>query len=312
MAKIIKVATFSVNKHCVNKTMNYIEMIEQYTRFWNEHVAKVLPDKPDLILMPEYSNIPSDGLLPEKQLEYHEAVSEKTLEFVSTTAKANNCYIVCNQLRKFDKQWYNTSTVFGRDGNECGCYRKNFLTPDEHAKDGIQYGRKAELIETDFGRLACVTCFDLNFDQLREYYNKAKPDLLLFSSMYHGGGQQVIWPWLCRCHFIGSMGFREIPGEIRNPFGEVLYSTSNYFDYSCGSINLDYKIVHLDYNLDKLDAMKEKYGSEITIYDPGQFGCVMVSSNSEQITTDEMLNIFNISDYDTYLEAAQEQRNTIK
>ncbi len=307
--KNVNIATFSVNKHSIAPRMSYTKMADKCIDFWNERFTKLTPHKPDIIIMPECFNRPAKGLSPEKTLEYYDEVSESTLNFIADTAKNSHSYIVCNQARKFNNNWYNTSTVFDRNGLECGCYRKNFLTPTEHTDNKMEYGRNAELIETDFGHIACVTCFDLNFDQLREYYSKAKPDLLVFSSMYHGGVQQLIWSWLCRCHFVGAMGRQEIPGEIRNPFGEILYSTTNYFDYVCGTVNLDYKIVHLDYNWKKLDKLKEKYSSNVTIYDPGYFGCVLVSSNSEQVSSLQMLEEFDIADYDTYLEQSIEIRN---
>ncbi len=312
MSRNIRIATFSVKKYSVEKEMSYVEMVNRYTQFWKVHFDKLIPSKPDIIVMPECSNRPADGIEREKIIDYYEAVSDETLALVSETANRNSCYIVCNQARKFNDKWYNTSTVFDRDGIECGHYRKNFLVPEEHVDGKMEFGRTAELIETDFGNIACVTCFDLNFDWLREHYRKLKPDLIIFSSMYHGGGQQMIWSWLCKCHFVGAMGHREIPGEIRNPFGEVLYSTSNYFDYVCGSVNLDCQIVHLDRNWGKLDALKTKYGNKVTVYDPGEFGCVMVSSESDQMSSRQMLEEFNIYDYESYMIESQNIRNGIK
>lgn len=309
MAKEIMVATFSVDKFSVSQDMSYDEMLECFTNFWEERFQKVSWHKPDLIVMPECSNRPSAGLMGDNLFDYYEKTGSQTLDFISATAKKQSCYIVYNQARKFDGKWYNTTTVFGRDGYECGCYRKNFLTPDEHTENKMQYGQDAPIIETDFGRLACITCFDLNYSELRERYRAEKPDLLVFSSMYHGGAEQTIWSWLCKCHFVGSMGSRVIPGEIRNPFGEVLYSTSNYFDYICGKINLDYQIVHLDNNWAKLDELKIKYGSDVTVYDPGYYGCVLITSNSDKISSREMLKQFQIDNSETYLEKARQLRN---
>ena len=65
-----------------------------------------------------------------------------------------------------------------------------------------------------------------------------------------------------------------------------------FFKYVCGSINLDCRIVHLDFNREKLDALKQKYGGEVDIYDPGLYGCVLVSSNSISITSRQMLQEF--------------------
>jgi len=308
MANNIKIATFNPQMFEVNDGMTYEAMTDICIDFWKARFAKVLPDKPDLIVMPECSNRPAEVLPLEKRFEYYDFSADRTLEFIANVAKENNTNIVCSQARKLDGKWYNTSTVFGRDGKELGVYSKNYLVLTEHTEERMTYCDQAELIETDFGKIACVICFDLNFDDLREKYRKLEPDLIVFSSMYHGGGQQIIWPWLCRCHFVGSMTGRTIPAEIRNPFGEILHSTTNYFDYVCGNVNLDCQIVHLDFNWEKLDALKQKYGSEVNIYDPGQYGCILVTSNSQSFTSGQMLEEFDIDNYDTYLQKSLEQR----
>jgi len=58
---------------------------------------------------------------------------------------------------------------------------------EETTQDGVLCGKEAPVFECDFGRVACAICFDLNFDELRLKIAKARPDLILFCSMYHGG-----------------------------------------------------------------------------------------------------------------------------
>jgi len=72
-------------------------------------------------------------------------------------------------------------------------------------ESGILYGREAPVFDCDFGRVAFAICFDLNFDELRLKYVKAKPDLIVFSSVYHGGLMQAYWAYSCRAHFIGAV-----------------------------------------------------------------------------------------------------------
>ena len=128
MANNIKIATFNPQMFEVSDKMSYEEMTNFCIDFWKARFAKVLPDKPDLIVMPECSNRPANGLPPEKQFEYYDFAADRTLEFAANVAKENNTNIVCSQARKFDGEWYNTSTVFGRDGNDLGIYRKNYLS----------------------------------------------------------------------------------------------------------------------------------------------------------------------------------------
>ena len=154
--------------------------------------------------------------------------------------------------------WRNSCVVIDRNGGIAGIYNKNFPTIRE-MESGIKACNEAHVIKCDFGRVAIAICYDLNFDELRMQYVKEKPDLILFSSMYHGGVAQSIWAYTCRAYFVGSV-YRQTPSEIRNPMGEVVASSTNYFDFAVARINLDCELVHLDYNREKLTALKEKYG----------------------------------------------------
>ena len=101
--------------------------------------------------------------------------------------------------------WYNSSYVIDRNGSDAGIYNKNFPTIGE-MEAGIKAGDDVPLIKCDFGTVACAICFDLNFQELLEKFQKIKPDIILFSSMYHGGLVQSYWAYSCRAFFVGSIG----------------------------------------------------------------------------------------------------------
>ena len=147
----------------------------------------------------------------------------------------------------------------------------------------------------------------MNFDELRLRYAKEKPDLIIFSSMYHGGVVQNMWAYTCRSHFVSSV-YKGNPSEIRNPMGEVIASNTNYFDYTVARINLDCKLVHLDYNWSKLTAMKEKYATSVTVSDPGKLASVLITSENSKVTAGQMVKEFEIELLDDYLNRAREFR----
>jgi hypothetical protein len=165
---------------------------------------------------------------------------------------------------------------------------------------GILCGKDAPVIDCDFGRVAMAICFDLNFDQLRLKYAKSKPDLIIFTSMYHGGLMQACWAYSCRSHFVGAIAGRGTPSEIRNPLGKVVASSTNYFDYAVATVNLDCALVHLDYNWERLRRLKAKYGPKVEITDPGYLGSVLVTSEHPTISADEMIKEFEIELLDDY------------
>jgi hypothetical protein len=90
--------------------------------------------------------------------------------------------------------------------------------------------------------------------------------------------------------------------------GDVIASNTNYFDYAVARINLDCKLVHLDYNWSKLTALKQKYGTSVTISDPGKLASVLITSNHLKVSSEDMVKEFGIEMLDDYLNRAREFR----
>lgn len=118
---------------------------------------------------------------------------------------------------------------------------------------------------------------------------------------------QAYWAYSCRCHFVGAVA--GLPCEIRTPLGEVIASNSNYFDYVVATVNLDCRLVHLDYNWNRLKALKAKYGPKVTIEDPGCLGSVLVTSEHEAISVEQMIQEFDIELLDDYMQRALAHRH---
>ncbi|MFA6716322.1 MAG: carbon-nitrogen hydrolase family protein [Victivallales bacterium] len=284
------------------------EQVKKMLDFWDRKLDCVLPDMPDLIVLPEACDR-YNGMTDKDRLDYYAARGDKMLNFFSRKAKENNCYIAYSAaFQVADGTFRNCTQLIDRDGEVAGIYNKNHVVIEETTEYGILCGKNADLIETDFGTVACAICFDLNFEELRLKYAAAKPDLILFSSMYHGGLMQAYWAYSCRAHFVGAV--QNLPSAILSPNGEILAETTNYFDYVTHTVNLDCKLVHLDYNWEKISAAKAKYGRGLIIKDPGKLGNVLLSSELEDLDIDEIIEEFEIETLDDYMARALQHRHT--
>ena len=275
-------------------------VVAQIIAHWRGLFARVLPDRPDLIVVPEACDRPR-GLSREELNRYYLVRKDQVRDFFAQVARDNRCYVVYSAKRAMaDGTWRNSSLLIDRKGNVAGVYSKNHPTIGEMDKR-ILCGKEAPIIECDFGRVALAICFDLNFDELRLKYVKAHPDLVVFSSMYHGGLMQQYWAYSCRSHFVGAIAGRATPSQIRNPLGNVVASNTNYFDCAVATVNLDCTLVHLDENWGRLRAMKAKYGPKVKVTDPGLLGSVLIASEHETISIDEMIEEFKLERLDDYL-----------
>jgi hypothetical protein len=304
----VTIATIGAKPISVTQNTEPQKIVDKMIAHWKRQFAQVLPDKPDLIVVPEACDRPS-GLNAEKLIEYYKVRKNQVRQFFAQTARENKCYMVYSAYRIMpDGTKRNSSVLIDRKGNVVGIYNKNHPTIGEIEK-GTLCGKDAPVFECDFGRVAMAICFDLNFDELRLKYANAKPDLIIFSSMYHGGLMQSYWAYSCRCHFVGAIAGKNTPSEIRNPLGQVIASNTNYFNFAVAKVNLDCKLAHLDYNWERLRKLKAKYGTKVKILDPGCLGSVLISSEDETISVDDMIKEFQIELLDDYFTRALAYRH---
>jgi len=303
----VKIATIGMVNPSLDTTLSYQRRVDIMIDHIRMEIGQVLPDKPDLIVLPEACDRPA-GMTHDQQMKYYSVRGTQVKDFLAGVAKDNHCYIAFGMKARDEKGiWRNSCFLLDRSGKVAGRYDKNFPTPGE-MEGGIIASDKAALIHTDFGDVACAICFDLNFDELRERYAKLRPDLIIFVSMYHGGLVQAQWAYSCRSWFVSSVGIRNLLSQVRNPLGKVVATTTNYYDHIVTTVNLDYELAHLDHNWTKLDALKAKYGEEVTIYDPGEVGVVMITSESDKVSAAQMVEEFGIDQVDHYFDRTRADR----
>lgn len=273
-----------------------------------EHwLGKALLDRPDLIVLYENCDRPQ-GMPQERCRAYYRARGERVRARVREIARREGVNIALpTALACADGSFRNAISFIGRGGEIRGTYHKNHLVWEEYSQMGIRFGKDAPVIEMDFGTVAGAICFDLNFDELREKYARSRPELLVFASMYHGGFVQRNWAYTCRCWFVGAVAGQ--PCSVVNPLGEVVAQSTNYYAYVTYDINLDCAVAHLDYNWEKLDALRGKYGKEVTIFDPGRLGSVLITSESAAVSAREMAREFGIELLDDYMARSLRHRH---
>jgi predicted amidohydrolase len=308
MANYVRISTIGPRPAIVDVDQPLDQVVDRMIEHWRGRIAQVLPDEPDLIVVPEVCDRP--GNMPRPRVkEYYEARGGRILEAFAEIAGESGCYLTYPAVRQIaeDGTWRNSVRLLDRSGRVAGVYDKNHLVPSEHDNLGALYGRHAEPIECDFGRVGCAICFDLNFDEVRSKYVNSRPDLIVFCSMYHGGLMQAYWAYSCRAHFVGAIAGP--PSAIISPVGEQIATTTNYFDFVTADVNLDCCVAHLDENWDRLAAMRRKYGPGVKVTDPGRLGVVLISSETDEATAPEMVREFEVELLDHYFDRCLAHRH---
>ncbi|MCU6708378.1 carbon-nitrogen hydrolase family protein [Paenibacillus sp. J5C_2022] len=309
MARYITISCLGPRPLVVPKDVPPQETVERMMEHWRSQLERVLPDGPDLIVLPEACDRPDKVHYPQQQrMNYYRTRGSQIREFFSRIAREHRCYIAyASHTEAADGSWRNAVQLIGRDGVVEGIYHKNHLVPDEYYKDGILYGKAAPVFDCDFGKVACAICFDLNFDELREQFVREKPDVIVFPSMYHGGIMQNYWAYSCRAYFAGAVA--GLPCTVVSPLGEEIARSTNYYPFITARVNLDCEVLHIDRNGAKFSEMKLKYGTDIRIHDPGFLGSVLLTSESESVSVKEIIEEYGLERLDDYFGRALAERH---
>jgi len=301
MARNVRISTLGAVAPMAKADEPYGEAVDRMIGFWEGKLKHVLPDEPDLILLPEACDRYQEHT-DQQIIEYYEARGDKIRDYFCSVADKHNCYIVYSAIHKLDDgTWRNALQVIDRDGKVIGAYNKCHPVEPECENAGIMSGYSAKVIECDFGTIGGAICFDLNFDVLRAQYQKLRPDVMLFSSVYHGGLMQPYWAYSCRSHFVSCIGgYTHCPSHFIAPNGRIVGSTTNYLDYATQTLNLDCALIHLDFNWEQLDELKSKYGRSITIDDTGHLASVLLTNHSDERTVDDLVKEANMTLLDDY------------
>ncbi len=303
MARKVKISVLSGHRpnqyHGEMKVDIAIKAMQEY---WINELQQAVNEKSDVVLLPEACDRYLD-LNPSFAKEFYEAKIHVMPDFFANYAKEHKITIVYSG--KLENT--NSSVVFNQDGNVVSTYNKVFPMIDE-IKDGIIPGKKAVISSfNNIKKAGFAICFDLNFDELRQQYIDLHPEVIFFSSMFHGGFQQQIWAYSTQSFFVSSIFGKQ--SRIMAPNGSVLASTSNYNTHCSATVNLDSVLVHLDYNNNKLPAIKKKYGDKVIIDDTGYLGSIMIYNELEDRTIGDIVNEFNIELLDDYFNRSRDFRS---
>lgn len=300
MSKIIGVSSISFNNDGVG------ENIEERIRIWEDFIDASALDKPDIILLPEHFLFTGMNY---KKSEVAELLPEggAVTKFLSRKAKEYKSYIIACYYRKGEegRRIYNSAILFDRNGKIAGVYDKTYPTIGE-MEEGISPGEGANVFKTDFGLIGATICFDFNFRELFTDYKRKGVKLICFLSAFRAGFQIPIVAYENQFFIVSST-----PGEnsvIVDPLGRKLAESSMYGKIIFSKINLDFKIVHIDHNIEKVANLKKKYKEYVKIEVASPEAVYFLSSFHPEISIEEMVKEFEIETLDEYLLRSRKER----
>lgn len=209
-------------------------------------------DKLDIACLPENCN---GGVV--------EGLDGPTILSCKAWACEHACYVICPLHLMDAGVTYNAAVVIDRTGSVMGYYSKINPTESE-LDDGISPGTSdVPVFKTDFGIIGIQICFDVNWHQSWKTLKEKGADIIFWSSAYPASRQLMAHAWINEVFVVSST--ITLSSAIYDISGNVLSQSSKYAPYARATLCLDKRLFEIDYQVKKVRAAEQKYGSRICV-----------------------------------------------
>jgi predicted amidohydrolase len=186
-----------------------------------------------------------------------ETITGPVITQVSALAKKHNTYIVCPIFRKGDDdKVYNSSILLDRKGeikmiyNKVYPYWNEFEPGDPPSEIGID----APVYEADFGRIGLAICYDANFPAVFKRLSDQGAELVVWVSAWTGARVMQAHAINFNYYIVTSTWTKnccvfDINGD------SLLYEENSDINISHITLDLDRRIYHENFNLEKRDKL---------------------------------------------------------
>lgn len=208
------------------------ENVAAYSKLIRDAAAQ----KPDIICLPEGMTVVGTG---KKYFDVGEPVPGPTTESLGQLARELRTYIVAGLYERVPPALYNTAVLIDRDGRLAGTYRKVHL-PREEWEAGITPGDSYPTFQTDFGKIALLVCWDVQFPEPWRAVALQGAELVLLPIW--GGSETLFRARAIENHVYAVASSYDMRSLIVAPNGEILADAQTHGPVATAEIDLARKI----------------------------------------------------------------------
>ena len=151
----------------------------------------------DLIVLPEYSDVPVRVATRKDTLELHDRYIGELFEAASETAKRCNAIVFVNALDETPTGYRNTTFAFDRNGKIVGKYYKRHLPPMELYTKALDHSYidtfvEPYILELDGLRFAFLTCYDFYFYEAFSNIARQNVDIIIGCSLQRSDTHEAL------------------------------------------------------------------------------------------------------------------------
>lgn len=264
--------------------------------------------QPDIVCLPEV--FASIGVEYDRVEEVAQPVPGPITDMASEIARRHSTYVICPLMEARDGRVYNSAVLIDRQGHITGIYEKvhpvtssSDYTALEH---GVTPGSEAKVLETDFGCLGILICFDINWPQEWAELKRRGAEIVFWPSAYNGGFPLQVYAFLHNYYVVSST---HGDSRIIDLTGDILAQTGRASPVVSAQIDLEKEVFHGDFNWVQVEPLRARYGRDVRVRVLQDEALMTIESRRQDLTVAQIIKEMGLELLPDYLarnERAQE------
>ncbi len=306
MARRVRVAAFT--DLCEKKPRTVSDNLD-----WTCEILDLLAcEKPDIVCLTEVFDSRQTG---QTYAQVGQGLDGSVFQQMAKKAQQHKFYIVCSFIEKRDGSLYNTAALIDRTGQLAGRYVKIHPTISEIDDHAVPGTTGPSVITTDFGKIGCQICFDANWPQGWQALKDAGAEIVFFPSAFSAG--RILESIATLVHVPIVAACCPQCCRIIDRDGLRVDRQGVYQKWVLGTLDLDNPLFHLDFQFDKMEAVRKTYGADVTIRVYEEEGWWRVFPQRADLDILDIIKAFQLERLEDYLarsakvqDAAREKAGT--
>ena len=206
--------------------------------------------RPDVVVLPELWSIGFSTEVFRRIGELAEPENGPALTLLRELAREHQVWVAGGSIATLqsDGTARNTAFLIDRQGNLVGDYSKIHLFSLQEEQTAFQPGTRAEVYDTEFGRVGMMICYDIRFCELSRIYALKQAQFLITTANFpnprvsHWRNLLIARAienqmYVVACNRVGSTPECTYPGHsiIIDPWGNVVAEAGEEEEILCGS-----------------------------------------------------------------------------
>ncbi len=301
--KPIRIVSISIAEHH-NQPKFFLPSIREA----EELIREAGRSSPDIIALPELFAHLSYPL--GAYTKHAEDLQGETISRFGKLARELGCMILCPILEKVNGRVYNSAVFISSEGKPISSYHKRIPAIPE-MESGVSPGSHVVTVDTRFGQIGVLICFDLNFIEVFAELRNARPKIIFFPSMFRGGLRLRYLALECACYVVGTVATSNqliSPlGRLINKAGMLQESFEKLPQYLEETINLNYGVYHLDENIKVLRKLRNTYPGKIHMEIAQAEALFLLQSLDPKLSIEQLEQEFKLERSLDYFDRARRQ-----